>query len=310
MYLQAGLGYGFDSTSLDACNSEPDQLGLMSEPQPFTVLISRSVTCLVFIFTFFAATALSKSPDVCATKVSAPVMITETDSHIYKEYFYTELDIVDNESSFYTCDHCEPQCVEEHIAFWCLRGKIRGSSDTHIIIDYNAKATWYFPEAPQESMIVNSTLSNSFCFCDRNDALTNCSSFPKTYGGTFKCVITYSNMMGSSDVTVTETLLFTHSVYTTSDDTKQTQMPTSLFVTSMLSILSSISSSTILLGQTTATPLLTISSSCSSTVTEQQVSTTPYYAGIGLLIVTNLITIILLISSCVYISSQRKKSKL
>ena len=308
MYLQAGLGYGFDSTSLDACNSDPDQLGLMSEPQPFTVLISRSVKCLVFILTFFAATALSKSPDVCATKVSAPVTITETDSHIYKEYFHTDFDIVDNESSLHTCDHCEPQCVEEHIAFWCLRGKYDGGT---LIIDYNAKATWYFLEAPSESMIVNSTLSNSFCFCDQNDAVTNCSSFPKTYGGTFKCVITYSNMMGSSDVTVTETLLFTHSVYTTSDDTKQTQMPTSLFVTSMLSILSSTSSSTILLGQTTATPLLTISSSCSSTVTEQQVSgTTPYYAGIGLLVATNLITIILLISSCVYISSQRKKSKL
>ena len=287
----------------------------MSEPQPFTVLISRSVTCLVFIFTFFAATALSKSPDVCATKVSAPVMITETDSHIYKEYFYTELDIVDNESSFYTCDHCEPQCVEEHIAFWCLRGKIRGSSDTHIIIDYNAKATWYFPEAPQESMIVNSTLSNSFCFCDRNNGMSeskpgtnNCSSFPKAYGGTFKCVVSYSNM-GSSGA-ITETLLFTHSVYTTSNDTKQTQMPTSSFVTSMLSILSSTSSSTILLGQTTATPLLTISSSCPSTVTEQVSSTIPYYAGIGLLVATNLITIILLISSCIYISSQRKKSKL
>ena len=123
----------------------------MSEPQPFTVLISRSVTCLVFIFTFFAATALSKSPDVCDTKVSAPA-ITETNSHIYKKYFYTKLDIVDNESSLYTCDHCEPQCVEEHIAFWCLRGKNRGGS-SGIVIDYNAKATWYFPEAPQESTL-------------------------------------------------------------------------------------------------------------------------------------------------------------
>ena len=304
----------------------------MSEPQPFTVLISRSVKCLVFILTFFAATALSKSPNVCATKVSAPATITETDSHIYKEYFNTELDTVDNESSLYTCDHCEPQCAEEYTAFWCLRGK-NDSGDTHIVIDYNAKATWFFSEAPQESMIVNSTLSNSFCFCDQNNGVTgtaNCSSFPKTYGGTFKCVITYSSMMGPSYATVTETLLFTHSVYATSNDTKQTQMPTSLFVTSMLSFFSSTSSSTILLGQTTATPLLTISSSCSSTVTEQQVSTTPlltissscsstvaeqvsttpHYAGIGLLVVTNLITIILLISSCVYISSQRKKSKL
>ena len=186
-----------------------------------------------------------------------------------------------------------------------------------------------------QCMIVNSTLSNSFCFCGRNNGMSesmpgtnNCSSFPKAYGGIFKCVISYSNVLGSSGAT--ETLLFTHSVYTTSNDTKQTQMPTSLFVTSMLSFFSSTSSSTILLGQTTATPLLTISSSCSSTVTEQQVSTTPltissscsltvaseqvsttpYYTGIGLLVATNLITIILLISSCVYISSQRKKSKL
>ena len=80
---------------------------------------------------------------------------------------------------------------------------------------------------------------------------------------------------------------------------------------SLLSSISSSCSSTVTEQQVSSTtPLLTISSSCSSTVTEQQVSTTPYYAGIGLLVATNLITIILLISSCVYISSQRKKSKL
>uniref|UniRef100_A0A1X7U7P4 Uncharacterized protein n=1 Tax=Amphimedon queenslandica TaxID=400682 RepID=A0A1X7U7P4_AMPQE len=41
----------------------------------------------------------------------------------------------------------------------------------------------------------------------------------------------------------------------------------------------------------------------------QSSSTVPHYAGIGLLVATNLLTIIALISSCVYIFCQRKKSK-
>lgn len=90
-------------------------------------------------------------------------------------------------------------------------------------------------------------------------------------------------------------------------------MSSILSVSTSSSLSSSISSScasTVTEQQVSTTPLLTISSSCSSTVASEQVSTTPYYAGIGLLVATNLITIILLISSCVYIFSQRKKSKL
>ena len=287
----------------------------------FTESISKNaVRHLVFMVAI--STMIVSSADNCASLWTPS--FTETGINIYNY----DAEIVGNKSVLYTCDHCKPQCAGKETTFWCLR--VQSSEANGYVIDDEAKATWNLPNETLTNL--NSTPSDPFCFCVQNVGFTNCSSFPKTYGGTFKCVITYSSMMGSSDATVTETLLFTHSVYTTSDDTKQTQMPTSSFVTSMLSIFSSTSSSTILLGQTTTTPLLTISSLCSSTVTEQQVSsttplltissscsstvaseqvsTTPYYAGIGLLVATNLITIILLISSCVYISSQRKKSKL
>uniref|UniRef100_A0A1X7TAM5 Uncharacterized protein n=1 Tax=Amphimedon queenslandica TaxID=400682 RepID=A0A1X7TAM5_AMPQE len=51
-----------------------------------------------------------------------------------------------------------------------------------------------------------------------------------------------------------------------------------------------------------------LTSSTISTVSPAQL-TVPHYTGIGLLVATNLLTIIALISSCVYIFCQRKKSK-
>uniref|UniRef100_A0A1X7U7C7 Uncharacterized protein n=1 Tax=Amphimedon queenslandica TaxID=400682 RepID=A0A1X7U7C7_AMPQE len=68
-----------------------------------------------------------------------------------------------------------------------------------------------------------------------------------------------------------------------------------------------LSSSYIFSSLSTSSAFLTSASTLVPPV--QSSSTVPHYTGIGLLVATNLLTVIALISSCVYIFCQRKKSK-
>ena len=105
----------------------------------------------------------------------------------------------------------------------------------------------------------------------------------------YQCIQSYSNIDISSSSR--STLQFTYSIYNL-NEMCQTQ------------------DSFITVTSTTTYPMPNSSYSGSTTVSPVQSSTVPHYTGIGLLVATNLLTIIALISSCVYIFCQRKKSKL
>ena len=93
---------------------------------------------------------------------------------------------------------------------------------------------------------------------------------------------------------------------------KESSTSSSMSSPDFLSCTSTLSSSYTLLSllaSSTSSTLVASSPVQSSTVSPIQ-STVPHYTGIGLLVATNLLTIIALISSCVYIFCQRKKSKL
>ncbi|XP_019860692.1 PREDICTED: putative GPI-anchored protein pfl2 [Amphimedon queenslandica] len=120
-----------------------------------------------------------------------------------------------------------------------------------------------------------------------------------------------SNEMCSTQMTVTQTSC-------TATSTVTMQKESSLVSSSLISNIkysttSSMSSPDFLSSTLTLSSLSTSSAfsiSVSTTVSPVQLlSTVPHYAGIGLLVATNLLTIIALISSCVYIFCQRKKSK-
>ena len=229
----------------------------------------------------------------------------------------------------------QSECDDDLTVFWCRDG----------MANSGAGAVWHMPLTPTNVTCAISLPSKVLCFCTQVDNCTRWSPTNSNCEEVFYCQYDYQMMQNEGSYNwQTQTLSFTYSVYGNNgiDNPTKTQeslplSPLQVITTSslmecscslqetpcsnLLSILSlsissslssSISSScssTMTEQVSSTTPLLTISSSCSSTVTEQ-VSTTPYYAGIGLLVATNLITIILLISSCVYIFSQRKKSKL
>ena len=210
----------------------------------------------------------------------------------------------------------------ELTVFWCLKGKATN------MIAYNAPPVeWLMPQILTN--VTSAPLSKLLCFCTvyRMDSqiMYSCTDWHACNPNceeVFMCQ--YFEMMAGSSEMQTHTLSFTHSVYGMNNAAKTQEplsLPTSQLITTT-SCLMECPSTTCSLQETPNSNLSSImsmsilsslsssiSSSCSSTVTEQ-VSTTPHYAGIGLLVATNLITIILLISSCVYISSQRKKSKL
>ena len=212
-----------------------------------------------------------------------------------------------NDSSIYSCGHCgSHQCP---IVVWCVAA---GQADT----------SWVLPQSSSYGTV-------ELCLCSHVHASenigagagTNCQS--SSMEGVYTCTMTQT---GDNGVKTNSTLQFIHEVCTplsltpTTSPTAPSASPTaaSCLMEDCSTVclvqetpLSYLNMSSILSLSISSSLSSSISSSCSSTGTEQQVSgTTPYYAGIGLLVATNLITIILLISSCVYISSQRKKSKL
>ena len=120
--------------------------------------------------------------------------------------------------------------------------------------------------------------------------------------GVYQCIQSYDGY--------NSTLQFTHSIYNGNEifptkDSFITVTQTS-YLTSTINLQKNCST------DTTVYPMPNSSCSSSTTVSGAplQSSTAPHYTGIGLLVATNLLTIIVLISSCVYIFCQRKKSKL
>ena len=246
-----------------------------------------------------------------------------TGFYLYRRTCSSSYETVTNNSIIYSFEQCQYQCQE--MVLGCV---YNGS---------NSSAMWEQPN----SSISSGTFRLTLCLCDGENYAEGtpagtCNDCYSSYNeGVYRCVL---NSAIESNISF---LQFTHKIYSTTNhyegmcQTPKSSMPTPTVTLSSRSmddcptvcslqetpctnvpiisssLSSSISSScpSTVAEQISTTPLLTISSSCPSTVAEQ-ISTTPHYAGIGLLVATNLITIILLISSCVYISSQRKKSKL
>ena len=214
----------------------------------------------------------------------------------------------------------QSECDDDLTVFWCRGG---GMANTEA-----GAAVWHMPLTPTNVTCAISLSSKVLCFCTQTDNCTSWSPANSNCEEVFYCQYDYQMMQNEgSYIWQTQTLSFTYSVYGI-DNPAKTQEPLSLPTAQLITTTSCLmdcpsttcslqetpnsNSSSIMLMSILSSLSSSISSSCSSTVTEQQVSsiTTPYYAGIGLLVATNLITIILLISSCVYIFSQRKKSKL
>ena len=225
----------------------------------------------------------------------------------------TPYDTFQNNSFLYSCAYCGSHCP---IVVWC------------VAMNQAYTVEWVLPQSSSYG-----TVELCLCTSNANGITGSCQS--SSMEGVYTCTITQAVM------DVVNTLQFIYNVIEictplsltlTASPTAPSASPTAasclmedcstvcslmqetpLSYLNMSSILSVSTSSSLLssiLSLSISSSLSSsISSSCPSTVTEQ-VSTTPHYAGIGLLVATNLITIILLISSCVYIFSQRKKSKL
>ena len=280
------------------------------------------------------AGASCSSSSICYMACNHNQAPSSTEFELYKRTSCSSNDImIMNNSTIYSCSHCGSQCP---IVVWCVATD--GPSPITVDLMWNLPSnTW-------------SLGTVELCLCSHvaGDAVSNCQS--SSMEGVYTCTMTQTGGNNAGDTSSSSILQFIHNVNEvctphsltpTTSPTAPSASPTaasclmedcstvclmqetplsylnmssilSLSISSsLLSSISSSCSSTVTEQQVSSTtPLLTISSSCSSTVASEQVSTTPYYAGIGLLVATNLITIILLISSCVYISSQRKKSKL
>ena len=163
----------------------------------------------------------------------------------------------------------------------CNRAQIWCASNTT-----NANLMWYLLNSDS---LLSTAMEIQLCtytfktgaYC-RNGSTSN-------NEGVYQCVQSYS---ASSS-----TLQFTHSVYNLNGN-EMCSTQSSFITVTQTSYLTSTPKD-----YSTVYPMP--NSSCSL-----QSSTVPHYTGIGLLVATNLLTIIALISSCVYIFCQRKKSKL
>ena len=280
------------------------------------------------------AGASCSSSSICYMACNHNQAPSSTEFELYKRTSCSSNDImIMNNSTIYSCSHCGSQCP---IVVWC----VATDGPSPITVDL----MWNLPSNTWSLGTVELCLCSYVHLSDSND-ISSCQS--SNMEGVYTCNMTQTN--GNAGHTSSSTLQFIHNVNEvctplsstpTTSAIAPSASPTAasclmedcstvclmqetplsyLNMSSMLSVsissslsssISSSCSSTVTEQVSSTTPLLTISSSCSSTVASEQVSTTPYYAGIGLLVATNLITIILLISSCVYISSQRKKSKL
>ena len=211
--------------------------------------------------------------------------------------------MLENNSIVYSFVHNESLC---NIAVvWCvLPNGASGTLKWHLPINHNS-----------------SSGTIEFCLC------TYDTSMQGNKEGVYQCIWSTDD-----DPSIVSTLQFTNSIYNLNSidlcSTQVTFAETSCTTISTVDVqkdcssfsiinecLTSVHSMSDLSSSSTAMSITistTVHSSTSSTVlpVSVQSSTLPHYAGIGLLVATNLLTLIALISSCVYIFCQRKKSKL
>uniref|UniRef100_A0A1X7U842 Uncharacterized protein n=1 Tax=Amphimedon queenslandica TaxID=400682 RepID=A0A1X7U842_AMPQE len=186
-----------------------------------------------------------------------------------------------------------------------------------IIFDNSVSFEWIEPSPTLASLpYLSSQVNHQLCLCSLNTGVTQCNSSSEE--GVYRCIIKGSD--------VTETLQFTYSVYkliTVPTSTSTTSAPGNNIITSSSSYQTMKVSTTTLLSTETTTTTTTVnnfssvtsvsssslsSTTCPSSVKDQN-STLLHYGGIGLLATTNLLTFIVLVTSCVYIIHSKKQTK-
>ncbi|XP_019855777.1 PREDICTED: cell wall integrity and stress response component 3-like [Amphimedon queenslandica] len=232
----------------------------------------------------------------------------------------------------YHCDHCESQCSADceqtpkygSTVLWCVKSVATNSSKEEsmrdqdgIIFDNSVSFEWIEPSPTLASLpYLSSQVNHQLCLCSLNTGVTQCNSSSEE--GVYRCIIKGSD--------VTETLQFTYSVYkliTVPTSTSTTSAPGNNIITSSSSYQTMKVSTTTLLSTETTTTTTTVnnfssvtsvsssslsSTTCPSSVKDQN-STLLHYGGIGLLATTNLLTFIVLVTSCVYIIHSKKQTK-
>ena len=262
----------------------------------------------------------------------------KNDENISNESTIYHCDHCEPECSI-NCEQMPSRCAST--ALWCIRSIPKNSSMEESIdfsIDYNVTVEWIEPSPSQKYPQYSSSSTNhQLCLCSiSNGAPCNSSSEE----GVYKCIIkgdivtetlqfTYSmykltstSSTPGNNVTITSSSYQTIEVSTTAslsiETTTETSAGTSIISTTSTrtSVIISTETATVLTETTIASPHYTSSDTpsslhstmCSSTV-KDQVSTIPHYAGIGLLLATNLLTLIVLVTSCVYIKHTKKQTK-
>ena len=233
-------------------------------------------------------------------------------------------------STIYHCNHCEPQCFINcektpsrcgSTELGCIRSILKNSSmenSTDYALDNDVSVEWIEPTPSLGNpQYLSSSTNHQLC-------LSQCNSSSEE--GVYKCIIKGSN--------VTETLQFTYSVYKINSTstcsgnnyitiTSSSSSYRTFQVSKTITLLSTETTATsIIMAKTTETITTTMvnnsslvtsfslhSTTCSSSSVNDQDSTIPYYGGIGLLAITNLLTLILLVTSCVYIIHSKKQTK-
>ena len=240
-------------------------------------------------------------------------------------------DKVQNDFTFYSVGHNESLC--NMAVLWCVSNASAGS-----MLEWDLSNSTLSSGAIKLCLCTYNNYMTG-CYRARNEGVFKCIQSSNGGGTNISSTLQFTHSVynvssneictiQTSLMTVTETPHFTliqtmsskielektsSSVSPSANIEKLSAVP-SLSLSSLA--LSSASYTTIecsIENFSTISLLPTSSYSTSSTVSPvsvQSSSTVPHYAGIGLLVATNLLTLIALISSCVYIFCQRKKSKL
>ncbi|XP_019862705.1 PREDICTED: uncharacterized protein LOC109591403, partial [Amphimedon queenslandica] len=252
---------------------------------------------LIFGLVFFC-NALACFANTCDANTNEPVPTSlQPDFVMYKKTcLESQYMSLDNDSTLFTCEMCEHQCM----VLWCVSSYQSSYDNGQFTMTYTVAesdvATWIKPSPSAMPLPVMMYL------CTHNSSAMNCMSY-SGYSGAYKCVHNDGNETLKFELDVPTTTVISTIITST--------MPCSIKSLHEVTTCSNFLYTSMLQHESIASSLsLFVSPSTSTTVSPvQSPSTLPHYTGIGLLVATNLLTIIALISSCVYIFCQRKKSK-
>ncbi|XP_019855785.1 PREDICTED: uncharacterized protein LOC109584476 [Amphimedon queenslandica] len=229
-------------------------------------------------------------------------------------------------STVYHCDHCESQCSADceqtpkygSTVLWCMRSVPANSSKEESMnngdgdgftFDNSVSVKWIEPSPTLANPpYLSSPVNHQLCLCSLSTGATQCNS--SSDEGVYKCIIKGSDVI--------ETLQFTYSVYKLTTVPSTSAPGNNVIITSSRRTIKASTTLPTIIATTakTTTNIPSIDTPCSLDLlhvtacpSSNQNSTLPYYSGIGLLLTTNLVTFIVLVTGCVYIIYSKKQTK-